>query len=368
MLAYTDGSGGIHTSKRRIRRCAWSVIFAQEHATGLRITSTIRGPLEGAVQTVPRSELAAAAEAVQECPPHLPLRLITDCNMIAKQAPALSTSRRTSTSNINLDLWRKVEQFLDRQATTTFIKVASHKSYLDFVQRAEGRHFLGNSLADLAAGWAAADAQLPSDEVAAYFALQKRATQVLERHVRIMMHIQDTTQHKKHKRATQRKQRRIKLQQLLDSSQHRLAIIGTRWACLKCGRATGRRCLTQLLQEPCSRQLPAQSRPAPVVGPVTIGGVVPHSSHIIHYHRGLFWCNTCGSIARTRPLQLKNPCMPPTDYGLKILQRIKGGLSPRSDVPWPLPPDHQAEPASAPVVQNNCIQPIARRRRRKGKE
>ena len=87
-----------------------------------------------------------------------------------------------------------------------------------------------------------------------------------------------------------------------------------------------------------------------------------HPSHIFGHTRGILWCWRCGAYAITAPQTLSEPCPRGCDtYGRRCLNRIRRGLTPRSDLVWPdrgavaeaAPPDLVIiAPVNAPLPEN----------------
>ena len=69
-----------------------------------------------------------------------------------------------------------------------------------------------------------------------------------------------------------------------------------------------------------------------------------HESHLLMHHRGILWCNACGSWGATRLLGLAQPCVPiqwdvagDKRHGRAALARLGQGLPPRRGLVWPDP-------------------------------
>ena len=67
---------------------------------------------------------------------------------------------------------------------------------------------------------------------------------------------------------------------------------------------------------------------------MALTGTELHSSHDLRWRAGVYWCTNCGAWARAVARKLASPCEPPTESGLKVLDRLKRGLSVKTDVPW----------------------------------
>ena len=74
-----------------------------------------------------------------------------------------------------------------------------------------------------------------------------------------------------------------------------------------------------------------------------VGHQMLHESYRLRFHRGVYWCTTCGQIAqhaagkKSRAIGLVNEC--PgflTRAGRDVLARIERGLSPKASAVWPL--------------------------------
>ena len=53
-----------------------------------------------------------------------------------------------------------------------------------------------------------------------------------------------------------------------------------------------------------------------------------HESHRLATANGVVWCWSCGQTAVVKPSGLTRPCGPPSDYGIKLLRRLRRGLPP----------------------------------------
>ena len=77
--------------------------------------------------------------------------------------------------------------------------------------------------------------------------------------------------------------------------------------------------------------------------PVRVGHQMLDESRRLRYHRGVYWCTTCGQIAqhaagkKSRAIGLVNECPGYlTRAGRDVLARIERGRSPKASADWPL--------------------------------
>ena len=81
---------------------------------------------------------------------------------------------------------------------------------------------------------------------------------------------------------------------------------------------------------------------------VWVGGALLHPSHTLFSLRGLVYCSVCGFVAGHKARKLREICGAglatcPTPRGRDNLQRLLGGLLPRSTPVWPMDFVHPSE-------------------------
>ena len=124
-----------------------------------------------------------------------------------------------------------------------------------------------------------------------------------------------------------------------NASTHSLVPFGKGYHCHVCENSTpARGALDWLRNTICSG--PPSTHPSV---PVRVGHQMLHESHRLRFHKGVYWCTTCGQIARhaagkkSRAIGLDNECLGYlTRAGRDVLARIERGLSPKASAGWPL--------------------------------
>ena len=78
-------------------------------------------------------------------------------------------------------------------------------------------------------------------------------------------------------------------------------------------------------------------RPTPIMNTMLhIGNQVIHHTHALSVHRGLVFCNKCGSRKGTKVVKnLARPCGPPSSFGKATLKAIHKDMLPSKLVQWP---------------------------------
>jgi len=181
---YTDGSGGIHSSDPRLRRCGLSAVLYDGEDRG-----SLRGPLYGTRQTTPRAELTAVVEVVERYAGAIlqfQTPIITDCMYVVRgilERFHVAGTRQPPRST-NKDLWARLTSAAHTRdgnlnLSTLIVKVASHLADVH-VQRGLITQFdlEGNAIADDLAGKAAVQAQVSPDAAAAVKEADSRAKRI----------------------------------------------------------------------------------------------------------------------------------------------------------------------------------------------
>jgi len=105
---YLDGSGGEHTSSKRLRRCGWAVV----HMVGEQPVGGMSGALPGVSQTVPRSELLALVQLLEDHGPEIARSgagIVSDCAYVVTGAQYRLVSLVSATRPLaNQDLWQRL--------------------------------------------------------------------------------------------------------------------------------------------------------------------------------------------------------------------------------------------------------------------
>ena len=124
---------------------------------------------------------------------------------------------------------------------------------------------------------------------------------------------------------------------LENASSHSLVPVGKGYHCHVCEHSTpGRGALDWLRNTICSAPPSSHSS-----DPESVDHL--HESHRLRFHRGVYWCTTCGQIAqraagrKSRAVGLVNECPGYlTRAGRDVLSRIEKGFAPKASADRPL--------------------------------
>ena len=183
---YLDGSGGMHTADRRVRRCGYAAVIIGpcEDYHLPAVPYHTYGSLAGRVQTVPRAGLLAAIEVLRKLVgSKCKIILNTDCAYVLN---GFTKKKGLNGRGKNGDLWKEFHRLCkDRAANCGAIqvrKVMAHADHVHFVLgMTSWQDLAGNSLADAFAGRAANMACLNEEEVDKIMDLDKLTKKVQDR-------------------------------------------------------------------------------------------------------------------------------------------------------------------------------------------
>ncbi len=158
--AFSDGSGGQGTADRRLRICGWGVVFMQSHFVPCL---AFCGKLLGAVQTVPRAEIAAAHFAAAFGQARVAyvhrLCIYTDCSLVFREIVKGQQHCIQSPSLLSAwaPLWRTLEGEGDGPSFQVVpVKVKAHVDKSPASLSQPPHLTFGNALADAVAAFDAA--------------------------------------------------------------------------------------------------------------------------------------------------------------------------------------------------------------------
>ena len=118
----TDGSGGLHSSDKELRRCGWSAVQLAE-GKPVGEWSWVASPLEGAQQTVPRAELPAVIMVVENACGELEFRTDHQNTVTTVVSRGWAKAMRST----NSDFWERLKTGIDHCPwRVTFHWVNSH--------------------------------------------------------------------------------------------------------------------------------------------------------------------------------------------------------------------------------------------------
>ena len=134
---------------------------------------------------------------------------------------------------------------------------------------------------------------------------------------------------------------------------HSVQITGRRARCVLCGLFGVKAELCQVVRsrKQCVAPLPGRK----AMGSSTVPQVelpVAYAlkntfdcSHKLAFHRGVWWCWSCGSYTTGTPSGLRKPCRKGTSQrGACVLKKLRQGLPPIAHMQWPLGPCFVSSP------------------------
>ena len=199
---YTDGSGGKYSSCPKLARAGWAWNTMNESYT--TFTFVRFSKLAGAAQTVPRSELSAALDALKFINADVDLHFIVDATYVSKIGTQLIEIYKSSSLSgqipghsslygINADLWCDFYQEIGRRNGRIAFSwskshATAHELHKGFVCK---EYFLGNSVADAFADKAADLHQLSDAHIAEYEWMVARTALVRKRLLLVMKRVQE---------------------------------------------------------------------------------------------------------------------------------------------------------------------------------
>ena len=174
----TDGSGGEHSSDPLLRRCAFAFVVLSGAG---ELLLSIRGPLGGVSQTVPRAELIAFLLIIEHTTGYLPV--CTDSKYVYN---GFSKGPRHH-HGYNKDLWARFwKTYSARNGICKLDWTPSHEDEGSLVSGAVlPWHWVANFIADKLASKTAADFQIDRDDWLEYEKLYNRASSVRRRLVAV---------------------------------------------------------------------------------------------------------------------------------------------------------------------------------------
>ena len=348
-LYFGDGSGGKHSSDRRLRRCGWSVCHVAPGGL-LEVADLlggVYGTLESHLQTVPRAELWAAIVAINISTGNI--EFVTDHLKIYQRWAAKKVFVPGSR---NQDLWHQFWQAIDEHDGDVKIRCTkSHTSGDDVLAGITNvQDHTGNEAADALAGIGAEMHCLSTEHVSEVQKIDEQALKVLKRLVAINIEAVNAAKAlgpdlSPPKQPKGERLGRCPLGVLVQRSTHKLQSSRSgRWLCTKCG--AGRNWIKLacwLRREPKCQGRPQAEHQLSKVGPIhmargkrhQVGSTYLHESHCLAWFRGVFFCMRCGGWCTQKPVLLAKPCTGnPNSAGKAVLRRLEKFLPPVGNS-WP---------------------------------
>ena len=367
--AYSDGSGGQHTSDPRLRRCGWGFTLVDQDEV---FHAGAYGTLPGAKQTVTRAEICAAAWALEHAAPmdpQAPFTVHTDCSVLVLGFRAGPHSSNGVNSDMWSQFWQAVRNF---PGSVRIAKVKAHLSEEDvLLGRISSENHRGNQQADAHAAAGAALHQPDRAHVRSVAQADTRAWKIQRRLLAIADHVV------RERAAGPRRQiaassagpagpvpkpsKAHNAIQAFVQCGHAPRWEGKQLRCTQCHH----RCATTASMLEHTRSLGQCPGPhaemrmildgeVPMKVPLYIRsflGVPVDASHQFGLKRGLLWCWKCGLFSATAVRGLNRACKGrPSPTSAHALERLKRGETPTPQVPWPLPEEVVFPDTSGPLL------------------
>ena len=328
---YGDASGGTYTKYPEIRRVG--LAFTKIDEVG-ELVCGHHFPLSGDIQTVARGELFALSELIKLAVSGSDIDFVTDnkpnCDTFDKGPKWASTSS-------NCDLFHHIFQQTYLKAiklTVRWMPSHSDKKPGPLPSDVTPLDVLGNAFADKFADEAATPVQVSLNVGRKCIHFYNLVKKIQHRIAAIMSNLPDRKKLLT-VRATKETQRTLETQML--ESAHNVVKDGERYTCVTCTNSFLKTdtLIQSWLQTSC-RLLPISNRPTSIENDsLHIGNLSIHSSHRLATHRGLIYCNSCGSRAGACLKNLARSCNPRTVYGKLSLKAIRNDCLPPNLDSWP---------------------------------
>ena len=339
-----DGSGGVNTKDPRLRRCGWAWVELQNcnGAPSSQLHRVKCAPLHGSRQTVNRAELLALLDCLQSTQGSI--TFVSDSAYVVNGFAQLFSRKGKYNPRSHRDLWSALA-VASSARDVEVVKVESHLSEshplvldgtfpISWVK--------GNDAADVLAGEAAADAQVPSSCVEAINWVDATAYLVRTRLAATLMSAAEANPHRTAPprpakiRVPVAEARVSALDQALATTAHTpdTRKAGT-YSCGVCGTSALLEHVVPWLNTTCTKPTALPFCPqvaAPAKGAeVRLGNAVIHASHQpVFYPEQRTWaCTSCGRAAVSFMRELAGVCKGKvgcTAKGKLNLSRLGRGL------------------------------------------
>ena len=339
---YGDASGGKQSMYPEIRRigCAFAQIDNDDN-----LLFAAHFPLPGEHQSVPRGELYALVQLIEQAERNTELTYYTDNQYVHD---AFNAGPIHQALCANTDLFRILFHNTINKAIKLIVKwMPSHlldgkKKWPTTISMHDVK---GNEFADKYADIAADQAEVPkhvSTPVKFAYYLAKAIQW------RIITIIKNLPNRQKKQTILSAKELKPKqpLDELVENSQHILVHNQGRYYCKICTNSfsTKDKNFKEFVNSPCTDfniTIFTHSRPEPLLSKnLHVGNQYVHHTHKLQTYRGLVYCGKCGYRKGTNQVKrLAKPCMPPDSNGLANLKAISKGELPPNVPCWPLEED-----------------------------
>ena len=340
-LVFLDGA--LSTSDRRTRRGGWGVVLLTasevEDYQDAQLDQAWFGEIDGE-QTAPCAELAALYWGLKLTEGDT--MFVSDCALVVN---GFCSEKHRRPEGKQRMWWERVQQAIEaRSGSVRLVKCYSHLDARGLLETQQPLLFyLGNELADLAAGLGAKEAgSCLATRVLEIGQLDALTTVVQRRIAAVVCDACEADRavgDEEYARAI-RRDTTSRVLQMEVSSGHLLSRVGRsrRWACSNCGQGPGRGAVVDWLRDnkcPGRVHPPAKNQtiwvPKPSTGQVKVGNRTIHPTHTVMTRDGLYWCVKCGSFGRERIRRLAAECQEKaTGFGRRSLERLAKGLYPEA--------------------------------------
>ena len=323
----TDASGGEHNSFPILRRCGFGVVLLSNDLSVSRVHSSRAlndlitfgafGALAGERHTVPRAELFAIVEVVNNLVQGASARISTDSKV---NVDLHSSGRARCLSSTNNDLWRSFFDAIDSRSLSISLTWCKGHPTIELVRQhaISVNDAVGNILADALAERAAKEFSVYSEDA---FGAKWHFDLVNKIQKRAVVILAETANRQVVKTTRAARIPAPTLANAALSSQHRITAIGKVLHCFACQRhsAPGVVAARAFLATPCKPDaILSASYSAGTVRPtrippgrvIQIGRQTVHDSHEILIFKGLHFCKKCACYAVKRCLNLAKECEP----------------------------------------------------------
>jgi len=334
---YGDGGGGGQTSYPTLRRCAVGLCNVQESV----FCFGIHYALPGDIQTVPRSELSAAATLVEMLANDTVVLFITDNKPFCD---TFHNGKEAAKSNSNADLYNILFQNIESKNIT--LRVRWMPSHLDEHPEKEKPEWVtehdicGNDHADRLVKASSRVADLSMDQVSRPIWNIHLTKAIQKRFICILMSLPARRQPFRPPQVPRQRPDKPSLENILSRTQHELFLNQHgQYVCIHCKSMHNfkAKSFQQWALSPCIPCKIQHFQATTLASQVRVGNNITHASHSMSSYRGLLHCIRCGSIATTKLHLLSKECpgKPNSNYGVRNKKYIQRGALPPGVDMWP---------------------------------
>ena len=293
--------------------------------------------LNGLIQTVPRSEVAATLALVVHAAPGSILVYVTDNLPFHDNFLKGEEVAHTLT---NYDLYVPLHRIIrEKQIVFTVRWMPSHlsdpvkskgKTRPDWVT---DMHIWGNDTADILADIAARYAQVSLRNQVRVKSATYLVRRIQNRLATVVCHLPHRVKGVREPKAVVP---RTPLTQLIAASQHDLVLNNGTWKCMACHSVftSENKKFKEFISTECVPPK-AVSGDFAFKGTININGQSSHSTHSLRIYRGIFYCVKCGGLGHKKLDLLAGHCSTVKEHGSRVIAKIGLGLLPPGISAWP---------------------------------